>query len=468
MEFPDNSTYEASLGEPDLFSRQDNIIPLIELGAASEIQANQTHVYSIPDSLKNSPLSLSTCSLPNVTSDSLTLIAGGVEYSGKGGLVLLTNSDFSTVSVRAPAGSGTWTYELGIGASTSVSVDMQNTDLFYVDSDFANALLVTTPLSNITDDLAQFANLKGWGSTSPNVSLETLQVSVFPYRSDMLQNGLYQSYCAMSRGPLMNQHNMDLSYTKRGAKHQDRAQYLLPGLNKSSEYTAFLSYSNPNLNQSAPAGVLGGIMLGPAIFSTKESTSCQLVYNMSFCSEMAFAVPGNASAFTVPELTAFYDNMAQSRYENFAKSLQQESCQGPLDDQYSVLRSCKDCDASYRNWLCAITVPRCADWTLNDTYLRPRPQGHSRNPDINKYIDPGNYNEVLPCKQLCYNLVRDCPATLGFSCPNKHLINMSYGSMSDDGFITCSYPGAVYFENYALTLAPSWILAVVLLFTVLL
>lgn len=446
--------------------QREILTPLSPLGAAAEINANETHIYSVPKELKNSFLSLSTCSEPSDDAEALSLVLGNTKHTGDGGLIIYDDGNLNVVKVVAPEGNGSWTYELGIGPSSSYAIDKDSSDLFYVDSDFANSLLVTSSLANVTGDLADFVDQKGWGNPDANVTLDTLQISLFPFTNLSFQDNLYRSYCAINRGPLLNQRNADMSYTKRGSTHQERAQYLLPGLNHSSDYIAFLSYSNANLNTSAPAP-LGGIVLGPASFSTKQTFSCQLVYNMTFCADMAFAVPGNASAFTVNELTMFYDEMARKRYENFSKSLEQELCRGPLDDQYSVLRNCGDCDSAYRNWLCAITIPRCADWNLNETFLYPRPQGQSRNPEINKHIDPGDYKEVLPCKELCYDLVQDCPASLGFSCPNKHMINLSYGSMSDDGFVRCSYPGAVYFEDGALRMTPPWLLLLFMLFLVL-
>ncbi|PRT54854.1 Calcium influx-promoting protein ehs1 [Wickerhamiella sorbophila] len=458
-----NATFTKIFEYLNIFQRE-SILTLSPLGAAAEISANDTHIYTIPPELKDSLLSLSTCTQPDQNYKSLELVVGKTRYSGEGGLVTYSAGGLDVVQVIAPQGEGSWTYELGVGPSASYALNETVTDLFFVDSDFANSLLVTSPLTELQENLTNIVLLKDWGDSNPVVTIDSLEISLYTSLVNT-SNVLYRSYCAIhNNGPLLNQKNADLSYTNRGTKHQTRAQYLLPGLNHSTEYVAYLTYANAQLNSSASPPPLGGISLGQASFSTTGSFSCQLVYNMTFCSEMAFAVPGNASAFSVNELTMFYDNMARKRYENFSKSLEQELCQGKLDDRYSVLRSCGDCDSSYRNWLCAITVPRCADWSSNGSYLHPRPKGQSRNPEINKYIDPGPYKEVLPCKELCYDLVRDCPASLGFSCPNKHMINLSYGSMSDDGYVTCSYPGAVFFEDAAHRMTPPWLLLLFMLF----
>ena len=55
----------------------------------------------------------------------------------------------------------------------------------------------------------------------------------------------------------------------------------------------------------------------------------------------------------------------------------------------------------------------------------------SRNPMIDYDIQPGPYKEMLPCKDICYDLVRSCPAALQFACPLEgHGLNYSYGSPS--------------------------------------
>jgi calcium channel MID1 len=73
----------------------------------------------------------------------------------------------------------------------------------------------------------------------------------------------------------------------------------------------------------------------------------------------------------------------------------------------------------------------------------------SRNPRIDDIVQPGPYKELLPCDDLCYNIVRSCPAALNFGCPRPGRIafNHSYGLMPDGteeqkGQITCNYPGA--------------------------
>ncbi len=81
----------------------------------------------------------------------------------------------------------------------------------------------------------------------------------------------------------------------------------------------------------------------------------------------------------------------------------------------------------------------------------------SRNPMIDTDIKPGPYKEVLPCKDLCYELVRSCPASLGFACPMEgQYLNYTYGSPkgSEIGFARCNAPGVGL--NSAAALSRLW------------
>ena len=149
------------------------------------------------------------------------------------------------------------------------------------------------------------------------------------------------------------------------------------------------------------------------------------------------------------------------------------------------MRTCDDCSRAYKEWLCAVSIPRCDDFSSNLPFLAPRnigqpftngttinsnqilyPSGgngpgfsagqlqktsasnQSRNVLIDQHVKPGPYKEVLPCKDLCYSLVQSCPAALGFGCPYPGKgLEMSYGDRSSDGDITCSFLGAAFGVN---------------------
>jgi len=61
---------------------------------------------------------------------------------------------------------------------------------------------------------------------------------------------------------------------------------------------------------------------------------------------------------------------------------------------------------------------------------------------IDQSIKPGPYKELLPCDDLCFDLVRSCPAKLGFACPNSPAKELSYGTRNPDS-LKCNFPGAV-------------------------
>ena len=205
-----------------------------------------------------------------------------------------------------------------------------------------------------------------------------------------------------------------------------------------------------------------------SIFESNKSgpvDNCALLFNLTFCDSVAYAAPANPQTSNTNELLAQkYDNFASSLYQNFTFSLQQIPCNTTSSAQYSLARNCNDCDKAYRTWLCSVTIPRCEDFSNNSPYLLPRAVNESyayvtvnktfnataassnvnykssRNPMIDNDIRPGPYKEMLPCKDICYDLVRSCPAALQFACPLEgHGLNYSYGSPSKD-VVSCNSP----------------------------
>lgn len=196
-----------------------------------------------------------------------------------------------------------------------------------------------------------------------------------------------------------------------------------------------------------------------------------MIYGLSFCDQTAYAVPANPHNFpTLDSLASFYDNASSQYYQFFQNSLAQIPCNTTNSAQYSLARNCDDCASAYKEWLCAVNIPRCTDFSSDLPWLQPRsmtspfPNGTmlpadtvsnanqsaflrgSRNPQIDQFVVPGPYNEVLPCIDLCYNIVQSCPSALAFSCPLPRRIgfNTSYGIRSKTGNLTCNYPGANY------------------------
>lgn len=436
-------------------------------GIAAQIGPGEVHVWELSDEIPdNARLTLSECIRQPSNAQALELAGGSfVGQSSDGGL--LTVEDVSelngTLVVTAPRNGSMWQYQIGAANASSYALDLP--ELYLVDSDFANALVVTSHYSKLAQDLNSTVYASTLYGNASALNVSDLGLLVFEgalNTNASLTPGLERSYCALQAAAVINQAGTDRSTTLRGATSKEsRGQFLIKGLNISSHYTARLTLPPAN-NLS-----VGGAVYLPVPFRTKASTSCQLIYNMSFCEDMAFTVPGNASAFTTWELTEFYNNMAQERYANFSYALDQVQCNASRKDRYSVVSTCDDCADSYKQWLCAVTVPRCADWSNPAPFLKARNEGQSRNPAINMHIRPGRYKEILPCESLCFDLVKKCPTSLELQCPEKNMISQSYGKYSDDGDVTCSYPGAVYMEDGALFLRPSMGLLIIMIMAIL-
>lgn len=189
-----------------------------------------------------------------------------------------------------------------------------------------------------------------------------------------------------------------------------------------------------------------------------------MISDLDFCSAVAYAVPSSPS-LNGTQLAKVYDDYAAKVYKNFSLSLQQIPCNASDTERYSLATGCDQCAASYKQWLCAVTIPRCHDFSSTLPYLLPRnlrqsfingstlPDKYpglqavltnsSRNPFIDNEIKPGPYKEVLPCRELCYQLVRDCPSALGFVCPRKKWLEASYGFLTG-AEVTCNSMGVEY------------------------
>lgn len=247
------------------------------------------------------------------------------------------------------------------------------------------------------------------------------------------------------------------------APHQ---HFYVNKLNGSSWYHSIMAIDGDANTGKAGSGIVGGggTVWSSLDFETMSSDNCAVIFNLSFCSNVAYAVPSNpTSQPNLTTLTQLYDNYAQDYYQNFTYSLQQIPCNTTSSAQYSLARNCADCEKAYKTWLCAVTIPRCEEFSKNDSFLQPRAVSNtfsngtlappnalysnsSRNPMIDQQIGPGPYNEILPCVDLCYDLIQSCPARLNFACPIEgHGLEQSYGERETTGEeVTCNYPGAAY------------------------
>lgn len=360
-------------------------------------------------------------------------------------------------------------------------------ELFWVDSDTTSVLLITQNLTTSRDTQVD----EGLVVSKPYVMFAQND-------EDPSINGLRYSYCglgnyaqiaAVRNGQDTTQ--VTTGITKRGAGGYPKQQFYFSGLNASSKYQGILA-RNANATTDPNVAGGGGHVLRSTTFNTKSNgANCNLVFNLTFCDEVAYAVPSNNVTFPNTTLLGeFYDNYAYSLYDGFNKSMQQIPCEAPDAQQFSLVRNCTTCRSAYKDWLCSVTIPRCEDFSATDSWLQPRainqtfPDGssldpeklthytsyqdqssflNSRNPLIDTIVKPGPYKEVLPCAELCYDLVQSCPAALGFSCPRPWLkgFNTSYGlrgEASEQGNITCNYPGSFHYYAGAAGLAVPWLL----------
>ncbi|EPY52664.1 calcium channel regulatory subunit Yam8 [Schizosaccharomyces cryophilus OY26] len=335
-------------------------------------------------------------------------------------------------------------YELSAGNNFTFTQYNEAKFLYAQDTDFQAALLITGNLT--TNDTSVIPNYEIF--VNPTYSTFDKQIGK-----------LSNSFCAYRSNPsTLNINNADLSMTVRGLGPFAKEQFYLKGLSPNTSYTAYLV--KPNANAS------GGTTYPPITFTTKVGTTCQLIYDLEFCSEVAYSVPGNSASYSALSLASWYDQQAFGYYKNFTYTLDQYPCNATALSIYSLLRNCSDCLHSYKNWLCAAIIPRCADITDNSTFLVYR-NNNSRYPLIDHVIRPGPYKEVLPCSHLCYTLASSCPADLGLACPDHgYGLEESYGDISNaTGVISCNAPGVEFYESVASLLQKPWLSFLILFLT---
>lgn len=406
------------------------------------------------------------------------------------------------ISVHAPSlpnsFKGVWNYELAVSIDDYFHVVVTNTsNLFPLDTDSNAALLVTDNLTQGNDTTQSY---KQWMRlTAPYV--------VFASNvNDTRTMGLSQSFCGLNNNAQIagkqaqadgNGTGVQMQMTTRGLGNLPKEQFYINTLNRSSTYVAHLAQVGNSTNSGNGVVGGGGIVWKTTNFTTKSDGNCALLFNLDFCSEVAYAVPSSPGAIAnYSNFQALYDNSTLKAYQNFNYSLQQIPCTTNPDSQYSLARNCGDCARAYKDWLCAVSMPRCADFSNPAPYLQKRNMGQpfingsslaasllqssyipmssaptlegtvaydqtylssmatnsSRNPLIDTDIKPGPYKEVLPCADLCYGLVQSCPAALGFGCPYPGLgLEVSYGNRDHNGgdTLSCSYLGAFVYSGGA-------------------
>ncbi|KAL8848843.1 MAG: hypothetical protein Q9221_006139 [Calogaya cf. arnoldii] len=241
-------------------------------------------------------------------------------------------------------------------------------------------------------------------------------------QADLSFQSLRRSICGLRNHAKVKK--SDNSMVKIGG--QPKQLFYVDGLNSSTSYYAVMTWE-PRAGNITAGG--GGAVWKATNFTTKSDNNCQIIYNLPFCKDVAYAVPSNPILHpNVTALGLLYDNYANETYQNFSKSLQQIPCETTDSAKYSLARNCQDCDNAYRAWLCAVSIPRCEDFSTSSNdkrHLLPRninqafingsdvpkeapgklfsPEnkstnyyGVSRNRMIDEKIKPGPYKEMLP------------------------------------------------------------------------
>ncbi|KAL8803580.1 MAG: hypothetical protein Q9182_003085 [Xanthomendoza sp. 2 TL-2023] len=370
---------------------------------------------------------------------------------GYGNITVSSVNDDIWIGVRAPPKlngyDGMYSYELvaSVDAPYATYIDgntkSNGTELTAWDSDSKSAILWTGDTTNALSNSTEFSD---WMELKP----EPFKIYVHD-QADPALLGISRSVCGLKTYAMIKESNN--SMIKIGG--QPKQQFYVQGLNRSSSYNAIMTFE-PKSKNSTVGG--GGTVWKAISFTTKSDTTCQIIYNLPFCTDVAYAVPSNPTfANRTTDLALTYDNWARTFYANFDKSLQQIPCETTPSARYSLARNCTDCENAYKTWLCAVTIPRCEDAVSpparGETHLRLREPNSSRNAKIDETIRPGRYREMLPCKELCYHLVQSCPAALQFACPlEERLLNESYGHhRKGDKEWKCNWPGGPNLVNAA-------------------
>ncbi|RUS21475.1 stretch-activated Ca2+-permeable channel component-domain-containing protein [Endogone sp. FLAS-F59071] len=305
----------------------------------------------------------------------------------------------SAPQLQGQGWTGNWTYQLGVSTQGPMHI-VESSDIISMtldDTDLSSALFLT---SNYT-------------GTNPPVWKLVIT-------ADGLPSQLSRSLCAAELYQVQVIPNV--TTTQRGPQNGNKQQAYVSGLQSGKNYSAYYV-----MESTSQPGV--GMISQPITFKTKSAQNCRLIYNLPFCDQVAYSVPSNVTGNPdLNNLALTYDQNAQSVHSNFSLAISQFNCD---TTRYSLVRTCTDCINDYKRWLCAVTIPRCADDTVPmNVFNQFVNTTTSRNPWFNT---TGSWNELLPCADLCYNIVQSCPPFLNFVCPpNLDLMLQQYGFWLDN------------------------------------
>ncbi|KAF1997166.1 hypothetical protein P154DRAFT_524975 [Amniculicola lignicola CBS 123094] len=355
-----------------------------------------------------------------------------------------------------------------------------NPFLKLVDTDSESTLFITDVLHNRTSDPGKDQEIH-----NQMMAMQS-QYTMYAFAEDTggRMQGLERSFCGLQE-QFRNQSTIIVNSTMTDRlEGLPRGQLHVQGLTADTKYYGFLVLNGNGTTSSINVPGAGDVRGGGKVYKqfnwkTKATDSCQVIYDLEFCTSIAQAVPSSPKfKQNTTALATLYDSEAKRYYENFSNSLAQIACNTTATAQYSLAQNCTSCASSYKDWLCAVLMPRCSDFdTPNEHKIfidrninTPLPNGSipyayntsaefnttvrerfafskSRNKIIDTEIQPGPYKEMPPCEYLCFDIVRSCPSQLGFSCPGGKIAQWSYGQRKpkDPGnqTLTCNFPGAV-------------------------
>ncbi|KAJ4306547.1 hypothetical protein N0V88_001351 [Collariella sp. IMI 366227] len=370
------------------------------------------YVSTSPDNDRPGPLA------DGKTQDMVPFREGAVTYS------LDTNKEVY-IGIHSPNVSAAFSgiHNFRVAASTADYYfnynENDDADLIWVDSDSQGALLITHNLTDRADPVLE-----------QQVMITEPYVLFAHNKKDRAINGLKYSFCGLQNYAQIaatkdgRRANMvRTSMTKRGLGNLPKQQFFFSGLNSSAEYIGILALDGSSPSKRQNSANKGTRVFEATSFETKsDHGNCALIFDLTFCDQVAYSVPSNPKFGNSSQLAHFYDAYAANIYANFNKSLSQIACEAPSAQRYSLARNCTDCASAYKDWLCSVTIPRCDDFSSTETYLQPRaisqpfPDGEvidpskigvlsmknttsynsSRNPLIDEVVKPGPYKELLP------------------------------------------------------------------------
>ena len=163
------------------------------------------------------------------------------------------------------------------------------------------------------------------------------------------------------------------------------------------------------------------------------ANNCRLLYDVSFCPNLAYSVPSPPLIDTA-SLLSLYNTSIQTSLSAFNLTLSTFPCADPVRKEqgmYSHVRTCSQCMDAYQSWLCAVVMPRCTDPSDSDDSNIPtlqRTSGNtSRTPFLPESVYP--YTELPPCIGVCQLVAASCPPIISsaFNCPLRDItLNQSY------------------------------------------